>query len=50
MAGRTLTVDVIQFLTGREAEEAYHRDHPEDPLGPPNDYYILTVNPRLRTL
>jgi hypothetical protein len=50
VAGRTLTVDVIQFLTGREAEEAYHRDHPEDPLGPPNDYYILTVNPRLRTL
>lgn len=48
--GRTITVDVIQFLTGQAAVEAYQADHPDDPDGPPNDYYILNVNPRLRTL
>jgi hypothetical protein len=50
LPGRTLTVDVIQFLTGQAAIDAYQEDHPEDPDGPPNDYYILNVNPRLRTL
>jgi hypothetical protein len=50
LPGRTLTVDVIQFLTGQEAIDAYQADHPDDPGGPPNDYYILNVNPRLRTL
>ncbi len=49
-ANRTLTVDVIQFLTGQEAIDAHDRDHPESPGGPPNDYYIVNVNPRLRTL
>ena len=48
--GRTLTVDVIQFLTGQAAIDAYHADHPEDPGNPDNDYYVLNVNPRLRTL
>jgi hypothetical protein len=46
----TLTVDVVQFLTGQAAADAYRRDHPEDPDGPPNDYYIVNENPRLRTL
>ena len=50
LPGRTLTVDVIQFLTGQAAIDAYQADHPDDPDGPPNDYYILNVNPRLRTL
>ena len=50
LPGRTLTVDVIQFLTGQEAVDAYQADHPDDPDGPPNDYYLLNVNPRLRTL
>lgn len=50
LPGRTLTVDVIQFLTGQAAIDAYDADHPEDPGGPPNDYYLLNVNPRLRTL
>ncbi len=50
LAGRTLTVDVIQFLTGQDAVVAYQADHPDDPDGPPNDYYIVNVNPRLRTL
>lgn len=48
--GRTLTVDVIQFLTGQEAIDAYHAEFPEDPDGPPNDYWIVNANPRLRTL
>ncbi|MGW4063210.1 hypothetical protein ACWEGE_33335 [Amycolatopsis sp. NPDC004747] len=46
---RTLTFDVIQFLTGEEATKAFQRDHP-GAEGPPNGYYILNVNPRLRTL
>lgn len=50
VAGRTVTVDVIQFLTGEEAVEAYQSEYPEDPEGPPNDYWIRNVNPRLRTL
>lgn len=49
-AGRTLTVDVIQFLTGQAAIDAHDADHPDEPGGPPNDYYIVNVNPRLRTL
>ena len=32
------------------AIDAYHAEYPDDPLGPPNDYWILNVNPRLRTL
>lgn len=48
--GRSVTVDVIQFLTGADAVAAYAEDHPDDPDGPPNDYYIRNVNPRLRTI
>jgi hypothetical protein len=47
---RTITVDVVQFLTGQAATEAYQQDNPDDPDGPPNDYYIVNANPRLRTL
>ena len=47
--GRALTFDVIQFLTGQDAIDAYHADHPDDPEGPPNDFYIVNANPRLRT-
>lgn len=51
VAGRTLTFDVIQFLTGDEAIAAFREDEPEDPDGtPPNDYHIRNVNPLLRTL
>jgi len=45
---RTLTFDLIQFLTGDDAIRAAAEDHQESP--PPNDYYIRNVNPRLRTL
>jgi hypothetical protein len=49
--GGTVTVDVIQFLTGDEAIAAYREDTPEDPDGdPPNDYFIRNDNPLLRTL
>lgn len=49
--GRSIAFDVIQFLTGDEAIAAYEEDVPEDPdVGPPNDYWIRNVSPRLRTL
>jgi hypothetical protein len=51
VSGRTVTVDVIQFLTGDEAIAAYREDTSEDPEGdPPNDYFIRNENPLLRTL
>lgn len=49
VADRTLTYDVIQLLIGDDATRAYHRDHPEDPEGPPNDYYIVNESPRSYT-
>jgi hypothetical protein len=48
--GRTVTFDVIQFLTGDAADEAYRQDHPEIGGDVPNGFYIRNVNPRLRTL
>ncbi|HEX2054800.1 MAG TPA: hypothetical protein VHJ78_13885 [Actinomycetota bacterium] len=45
---RRVEIDVIQFLTGPAAAEAYRRDNPDDPEGPPNDYYIVNSNPRVR--
>lgn len=51
VATGTVEFDLIQFLGGAEAEEAYHRDNPDAPPGgPPNDYYIVNDNPRLRVL
>lgn len=48
---RKLTFDVVQWLTGDEADAAFHRDHPEAPdVGVPNGFYIVNANPRLRTL
>lgn len=41
----TLTVDVVQFLTGEEAEKAAAEDGEEA-----YDYYIRNQNPQLRTL
>jgi hypothetical protein len=45
---RMLSFDVIQFLVGEEAATAYHRDVPDDPDGPPNDYYIVNENGQVR--
>jgi hypothetical protein len=50
LPGRTVTFDLIQFLTGQAAQDAWAGDFPEDPDGPPNDYYIVNENSRLRTL
>lgn len=48
VAGRTLTFDVIQFLTGDEATAAYQAETGETDT-PPNDYFIVNENPKLRT-
>src|SRR4029079_7763605 len=33
-ASREVTYDVIQWLSGDAAADAYHRDNPDDPEGP----------------
>lgn len=38
---RKLGVDIIQWLEGEDAVEAYQEEYPDDPFGPPNDYYIV---------
>jgi hypothetical protein len=48
VAGRTVTVDLVQWFTGEAAAKAATEDGEESP--PPNDYYVRNVNPRLRTL
>jgi len=45
---RALGFDVIQFLRGDDATAAYHREAPNDPEGPPNDYFIVNDNPTTR--
>ena len=49
VTARTLRVDLVQFLTGDEASQAFLTDNPGETEGPPNDYYIVNDNPRLRT-
>jgi hypothetical protein len=49
-AARTVEFDLIQFLTGDEAVAAWDAAHPDQPGGPPNDYFIVNENPRLRVL
>jgi hypothetical protein len=51
VAKRTITFDLIDFLTGDAAKKAWQKANPgsgED--GPPNDYFIVNDNPKLRTL
>lgn len=43
VAARTVTVDVIQFLTGEEADEAYRAETGEED-GVPNDYFIRNAS------
>jgi hypothetical protein len=50
VAGKKITFDLILFLTGDAAKQAWAKEHPEEPDGPPNDYFIVNDNPRLRTL
>ena len=44
----TVSFDVLQWLVGQDAAEAYHEEYPEDPEGPPNDYWTRNQNPQLR--
>lgn len=44
----TVTYDLAYFLTGQDAVQAA-KDH-GDEVPPPNDYYIVNDNPRLRTV
>ncbi len=45
---RTITFDLAYFLTGEEAAQAAADHGDESP--PPNDYYIVNDNPKLRTV
>jgi hypothetical protein len=44
----TLTFDLAEFLTGEAAAQAAAEHGDESP--PPNDYYIVNDNPKLRTM
>ena len=44
----TLTFDLAEFLTGEAAVQAAAEHGDESP--PPNDYYIVNDNPKLRTM
>jgi hypothetical protein len=45
-----VTFDVMQWLSGEAARRAWQEANPQDPDGPPNDYYIVNDNPGLRTM
>jgi hypothetical protein len=49
-AGKTVTFDLIEFLTGDAAKKQWKKQHPENPDGPDNDYLIVNNNKKLRTL
>ncbi len=46
---RLVTVDVVQFFTGKAAASAAAADHASE-VPPPNDYWIRNSSPALRTL
>ena len=45
---RTIEFDLAIFLSGKEANAAYHAAGGTGPV--PNDYFVVNDNPRLRTL
>jgi hypothetical protein len=45
----TLTFDLVQWLTGQAAVDAFQQANPGETEGPPNDYFIVNNNPKLRT-
>jgi hypothetical protein len=50
-AGRAVTFDRIEFLTGEAAVKAWRKDNPTSTQpGPDNDYFIVNDNPKLRTM
>jgi len=48
-ASPSVSFDVVQWLSGQDAIDAYHEDNPSDPDGPPNDYYIVNDSEQVRT-
>ncbi len=48
LPSRSLSFDVVQWLVGQDAVDAYAIDEPGDPSGPPNDYWIRNENPLIR--
>jgi hypothetical protein len=48
--GKTVTFDLIEFLTGDAAKALWKKEHPDNPDGPDNDYMIVNNNKKLRTL
>jgi hypothetical protein len=44
-----ISFDVIQLLFGDAAIEAWDRAYPEEPGGPPNDYFIVNESPQVRS-
>ena len=48
---RAITFDLIEFLTGDSAKQAWKKANPgSDEDGPDDDYFIVNDNPKLRTL
>lgn len=50
VAGRTVEFDLIQWLTGAEARDAWTAANPDMPGDPPNDFFVVNDNPALRVL
>lgn len=51
VSGRTVTFDLIEFLTGDAAKKAWQKANPGSGQdGPDDDYFIVNDNPKLRTL
>ncbi len=46
---RTLSIDVVQWLVGQEADDAYEAET-GDGDGVPNDYFVVNENPLVRTV
>ncbi|MEZ5167775.1 MAG: hypothetical protein R2695_15295 [Acidimicrobiales bacterium] len=43
-----MSFDVVQWLSGQDAVDAYHEVYPDDPSGPPNVYWVRNESPVTR--
>lgn len=50
LGAKTISFDLIDFLTGDAAKAQWKKEHPDNPDGPDNDYMIVNNNTKLRTL
>lgn len=48
-ADAPLTFDVVHWMSGEPAREAYEADHPEEPGGPPNGFYVRNESTETRS-